>query len=45
MTNITIYDEEAKQIEKYAEEKDVTVAELVEAMWVCFSENSGDDYL
>lgn len=45
MTNITVYDYEAGQLEAYAEEKNITVAELVEAMWECFSENRGDEYL
>lgn len=45
MKNISIYDIDAENIEKFADENGITVAELVEAMVQCFAENGGSDYL
>jgi hypothetical protein len=45
MTNILIYDIEATEIEKLAEEHDTTVAEIVEAMVECFYDNNGKEYV
>lgn len=45
MKSISIYDIDAENIEKFADENGITVAELVEAMVQCFAENGGADYL
>lgn len=45
MTNILVYDVEAKELEKLAEENDTTVAEVVGAMVECFYDNNGKEYI
>ena len=45
MTNITVYDTEAKELEKLADKHDTTIAEIVGAMVECFYDNDGEDYV
>ena len=45
MKNITIYDADAESLERFAKDEKITVAELVEAMIICFAENGGGEYL
>ena len=45
MTNITIYDLEAEQLEKIAEANDTTVAEIVEMLMAYVDEMKKDNGL
>ena len=45
MTDISVYDTEAKKIEEFAEKHDTTVAEVVGAMMECFYDNDGEEYI
>lgn len=45
MTNITVYDIEAEQLEKIADANDTTIAEVVEMLMTYAEEMKRDNYL